>query len=226
MPSFSLAALTVLELAPPALIDVAAACGYEHVGIRLLPAMAGGIAYPLMDDAAALKETLARLDATGITVADLEVVAFRPETEIASFAAFFETGARLGAKNILVAGYDPDLDRFTDRYAQFCEAAAPPRLDGRSRIHALDHASPTLRPPAGLSRRPGRPMPASWWMRCISTGRTVRPPNSPAFPRAPAALLANVRRPGRAAGDDGRADPCRPLRADVSRRGRHRPQCR
>ncbi len=125
MPTFSLAALTVLDLAPPALIDVAAACGYDDVGLRLLPAMAGGIAYPLMDDEAALKETLARLDATGITVADLEVVAFRPETEIAAFAAFFETGARLGAKHILVAGYDPDLDRFTDRYAQFCEAAAP-----------------------------------------------------------------------------------------------------
>ena len=125
MPSFSLAALTVLELAPPALIDVAAACGYDYVGIRLLPAMAGGIAYPLMEDEAGLKETLARLDATDITVADLEVVAFRPETEIASFAAFFETGARLGAKNILIAAYDPDLTRFTDRYAAFCEAAAP-----------------------------------------------------------------------------------------------------
>ena len=125
MPSFSLAALTVLELAPPALIDVAAACGYDYVGIRLLPAMAGGIAYPLMEDEAGLKETLARLDATDITVADLEVVAFRPETEIASFAAFFETGARLGAKNILIAAYDPDLSRFTDRYAAFCEAAAP-----------------------------------------------------------------------------------------------------
>jgi sugar phosphate isomerase/epimerase len=125
MPSFSLAALTVLEIAPPALIDVAAACGYDYVGIRLLPAMAGGIAYPLMEDEAGLKETLARLDATGITVADLEVVAFRSETEIASFDAFFETGARLGAKNILIAAYDPDLTRFTDRYAAFCEAAAP-----------------------------------------------------------------------------------------------------
>ena len=125
MPSFSLAALTVLELAPPALVDVAAACGYNHVGIRLLPAVPGGIAYPLMEDEAALRETIARLDATGITVADLEVVAFRPETEIAAFSAFFETGARLGARHILVAAYDPDLDRFTDRFAGFCEAAAP-----------------------------------------------------------------------------------------------------
>jgi len=123
MPSFSLAALTVLELAPPALIDVAAACGYDHVGIRLLPAVPGGIAYPLMEDEAGLRETIARLDAN--TVADLEVVAFRPETGIAAFSAFFETGARLGARHILVAAYDPDLDRFTDRFAGFCEAAAP-----------------------------------------------------------------------------------------------------
>jgi sugar phosphate isomerase/epimerase len=124
MPAFSLAALTVLELAPPALIDVAASCGYDAVGIRLLPATPGGIAYPLMDDAVALKETLARLDATGIRVADLEVVALGPETGISAFSAFFETGARLGAKHILVAAYDPDLDRFRDSYAAFCEAAA------------------------------------------------------------------------------------------------------
>ena len=125
MPSFSLAALTALELAPPELIEVAAACGYEHVGLRLLAAMPGGVAYPLMEDEAALRQTIARLDATGVTVADLEVVAMRPETEIAAFSAFFEAGARLRAKHVLVAAYDPDLDRFADRYAGFCEAAAP-----------------------------------------------------------------------------------------------------
>jgi sugar phosphate isomerase/epimerase len=125
VPSFSLAALTALELAPPQLIDVAAACGYDHVGIRLLPATSGGVAYPLMDDEASLKETIARLDATGVTVADLEVVALRPETDVTDFSAFFETGARLRAKHILVAAYDPELDRFADRFAAFCEAAAP-----------------------------------------------------------------------------------------------------
>ena len=125
MPRFSLAALTALELAPPELIDVAAACGYEHVGLRLLPATPGGVAYPLMQDPVALRETIARLEATGVTVADLEVVAFRPETEIAAFSAFFETGARLGARHMLVAAYDPDLVRFADRFAEFCEAAAP-----------------------------------------------------------------------------------------------------
>jgi sugar phosphate isomerase/epimerase len=125
VPTFSLAALTALELAPPSLIDVAAACGYDHVGIRLLPATPGGMAYPLMEDQASLRETIARLDATGVTVADLEVVALKPDTEIAAFSAFFETGARLGARHILVAAYDPVLDRFADRFAGFCEAAAP-----------------------------------------------------------------------------------------------------
>jgi sugar phosphate isomerase/epimerase len=125
MPRFSLAALTALELRPPELIDVAAACGYDCVGLRLLPATPGGVAYPLMQDAALFRQTITRLEATGVTVADLEVVAFRPETEIAAFSAFFETGARLGATNMLVAAYDPDLGRFADRFAAFCEAAAP-----------------------------------------------------------------------------------------------------
>src|SRR3954470_2868821 len=124
MPPFSLAALTALELTPCELIDVASACGYDHVGIRLLPATPGGLSYPLMEDEASLRETIARLDATGITVADLEVVAFRPDTDIATFSPFFATGARLGAKHILVAAYDPDLGRFAHRFAGFCEAAA------------------------------------------------------------------------------------------------------
>ncbi|MGY4623347.1 sugar phosphate isomerase/epimerase family protein [Bradyrhizobium sp. USDA 4486] len=124
MATFSLAALTVLELAPPEMVELAARCGYEKVGLRLLPAMPGGIAYRLMDDAALLRETLARLQSTGVTVADLEVVAFRPETDLASFAPFFETGARLGARHILVAAYDPDLARFSDRFGQFCDDAA------------------------------------------------------------------------------------------------------
>ena len=181
MPSFSLASLTVLELAPPALIDVAAACGYDCVGIRLLPAMAGGIAYPLMEDEAGLKETLTRLEATDITVADLEVVAFRPETEIASFAAFFETGARLGAKNILIAAYDPDLTRFTDRYAAFCEAAAPYGLTISNSCSGP--VFPIWRRSTKLSRKPGSRMPASSSTRCTSTGRIVQSPNSPASPR-------------------------------------------
>jgi sugar phosphate isomerase/epimerase len=121
MPSFSLAALTALELSPPLLVEVASACGFEQVGLRLLAATPGGTAYPLMNDRDQLRETKVRLAATGISVADLEVVAFRPETVVGSFEPFLETGRELGARHTLVAAYDPDLGRFCDRFAEYCE---------------------------------------------------------------------------------------------------------
>src|SRR6267154_1028720 len=223
MPSFSLAALTVLELAPPAQIDVAAACGYDHVGIRLLPAMPGGIAYPLMDDEASLKETLARLDATGVTVADLEVVAFRPETEIASFAAFFETGARLGARNILIAAYDPDLARFTDRFAGFCEAAAPYALTADLEFMPWTYV-PNLATASRIVAQAGQPN-AGVLVDALHFDRSNS--SIAELARVPAHRLHYwqlLRRSGRAAGDDGGNDPHRPLRADVSGRRRHRPR--
>lgn len=123
MPTFSLAALTALDLPPPQLVDVAHACGFEHVGLRLLAATSGGTAYPLMDDRQQLRETKARLAATGIAVADLEVVAFRPDTAVAALEPFLETGGELGARNTLVAAYDPDPERFADRFAEYCALA-------------------------------------------------------------------------------------------------------
>lgn len=124
MPSFSLAALTALELPPPRLVEVASACGFEQVGFRLLASTPGGTSYPLMKDAEQLKETKSRLAATGVRVSDLEIVAFRPDTIVGSFEAFLAAGCELGAKHTLVAGYDPDLERFSDRFAEYCEMAA------------------------------------------------------------------------------------------------------
>jgi sugar phosphate isomerase/epimerase len=124
MPSFSLAALTALELSPPELVEVAAACGFEEVGFRLLAATPGGKSYPLVDDPVGLRETKSRLDATGVRVADLEVVAFRPETVVGSLEAFLEAGSELGARHTLVAAYDPDLSRFSDRFVEYCELAS------------------------------------------------------------------------------------------------------
>jgi len=123
MPQFSLAALTALDLSPPRLIDVAQACGYEQVGLRLLAATPGGTAYPLMNDRAHLRETKARLAATGSKVADLEVVAFRQDTVVASLEPFLEAGRELGARHTLVAAYDRDLERFADRFAEYCALA-------------------------------------------------------------------------------------------------------
>ena len=122
---FSLAHLTLLALPPPDLIAVAAGAGYGAVGLRLLPSVPGGVAWPLMDNPALLRETLARSQASGVAVFDLEVVRLNAEFDVASHLAFFEAGARLGARALLVAGEDRDRSRLAQSYAVLCEAARP-----------------------------------------------------------------------------------------------------
>jgi sugar phosphate isomerase/epimerase len=115
MTDFSLAHLTALSLPPPELIRVAARTGYRTVGLRLIPAMPEGPAYPLMRDKAMLRETASAIAETGIGVFDIEFVRIAPETDIAALEPFFAAGAELGARYAIAAPYDPDLGRLADR---------------------------------------------------------------------------------------------------------------
>ena len=124
-PIFSLAHLTALGLPPPELIAVAARTGYQKVGLRLAPAAPGGAAYPLMREPRALADTLARIQDTGVGVFDLELVRVGASFRADDHLPFFEAGARLGAKAMLVAGDDADEARLTASFAALCEAAAP-----------------------------------------------------------------------------------------------------
>jgi sugar phosphate isomerase/epimerase len=129
-PLFSLAHLTVLDLPPPAVIRVAAAAGCRAAGLRLLPVAPGAAGYRLHEEPALLRETLAAMAETGVAVTDLEIIMLRPETRIDGLLPFLEAGARLGARHVLVAGYDPEEARLTATFADFCEAAAPFGLTG------------------------------------------------------------------------------------------------
>src|SRR6478735_1060896 len=88
MRELSLAALTVLELSPVAMVRCAAAAGYTRVGLRLLPATDHEPTWDVVGD----------------------------------------TGARLGARHVLVAGNDPDEARLIARLAALCGLAAPLNL--------------------------------------------------------------------------------------------------
>jgi sugar phosphate isomerase/epimerase len=121
----SLAHLTVLELAPPQVIETAAAASYTHVGIRLLPATPGGLAYPLMDDPVQLRETRRRLDETGIKLFDLEIVRLGADFDARAYQRFCEVGAELGAHSILVGGDDREPQRLAQSFAALCEVARP-----------------------------------------------------------------------------------------------------
>src|SRR5947209_10898 len=104
---FSLSFLTCLDAPPPAAIRTAAETGYDFVGLRLLPASPGGIAFDVMDQPALLAETRSALHETGIRVFDIEIVRIGPDFSIEAHKPFLEASARLGARSILVASDDP-----------------------------------------------------------------------------------------------------------------------
>lgn len=121
----SLAALTVIELTPPQMVQCAADAGYDFVGLRLLPATDQERRYDFVDDTPLKRETLARLKDTGVGVLDAEILRLKPDTDVAAYKPMLETAAELGARYVLVAGNDPDEARTADNLAKLCDLAAP-----------------------------------------------------------------------------------------------------
>lgn len=122
---FSLAFLTTFEASPVEAVRIAAAAGYDMVGLRILPAAASGEPdYPLLTDDRTLREVLAALADTGVTVGDMEIIRLKDENDWDLFARFCERGAALKAKHVLVAGDDANPARLTESFARFCEIAA------------------------------------------------------------------------------------------------------
>ncbi|MFP3516915.1 sugar phosphate isomerase/epimerase [Pseudomonas sp. SIMBA_077] len=117
----SLAALTVLEVSPVEMVEIAARTGYSHVGLRLAPATPEEHHFPLVSDAGLRKQTLKRLHDTGINVLDIEILRLKPQTQVADFEAILAVGAEFGATELLVAGNDPDEQRQADNFAALCD---------------------------------------------------------------------------------------------------------
>lgn len=125
----SLAPLTVLELDPAELVNCAAEAGYDAVGLRLIRATTQEPLRPTIGKTPLIRETKRRLDDSGLRLLDIEVLRLRPETRVrADFEAFLETGAYLGASEILVTGNDPDHARITDNLTELSLLAAEFKL--------------------------------------------------------------------------------------------------
>lgn len=123
--TLSIAQLIALPYSPPQLVQLAADTGCPACGIRLLPAAPGGVHYPLMDDTTMLRETLARMDATGVRIFDLEIIRIGERFDARDHLAFLEVGQRLNARAVLVAGDDADEARLAANFAALCDAATP-----------------------------------------------------------------------------------------------------
>lgn len=119
----SLCHLTVLEVGPPELFDLAAEAGYQSVGLRLHPAMAGGLAYPLRARTKELQIAKRRATDAGVSIFDVEFVPLTPELQLGSLEPLLEAAAELGAKRLEVSGDDPEFARLADRFGALCDLA-------------------------------------------------------------------------------------------------------
>ncbi|KYG18942.1 xylose isomerase [Bradyrhizobium sp. AT1] len=122
---YSLAYLTSAPMAPPDALVLAEKLGYQAIGVRIAPAAPGGDFSPLATDPAMLRETIRRIEDTGVPAFDVEIARLGADFAPDRFVSFLETAGRLKARAILVAGDDPDEARLTESFAKFCRAAAP-----------------------------------------------------------------------------------------------------
>ena len=125
MPPIGIAHLTLLRLPPPELVATAAEAGYDFVGVRVKAVTEGEHQYPMQPGSPMSRETLRRLDDTGLTVRDIEFLTLRPDTGPDDWRPALEAGAALGASTFSVVGVDDDRTRLTDTLARLTADAAP-----------------------------------------------------------------------------------------------------
>jgi len=81
--------------------------------------------WPSVGDTPLVREIERRLADTGVRVLDVEIFRLLPDTDASAFAPALETGARLGATQVLVGAYDPEPKRLVERFAALCDLGAP-----------------------------------------------------------------------------------------------------
>jgi sugar phosphate isomerase/epimerase len=151
----SLAHLTLIDVSPPELVQIAADAGFDAVGLRISPAGPDDQPYEMAPGSNLLRETRRRMDETGLRVLDAEVARLDAGTDVDTFAPVIETAAELGARFLLVNVYDEDDAWAASRFAQLCEMAAPagirPVLEPMpySGIRTLDKAVAVVRGSGG-----------------------------------------------------------------------------
>jgi sugar phosphate isomerase/epimerase len=126
-PPLALAPLGFLELDPPTLVAVAGAAGLSAVGLRVAPAVPGGVHYPLRTGSRELAETLERMGERGVGVLQVELVELERATDVAALRPLLETGAALGAGRVVATGDDGDAV-VAQRLAELADLAAEHRM--------------------------------------------------------------------------------------------------
>lgn len=116
-----LAQLSLLNTAPPDLVGIAAEAGFDFIGARVRPVTAAERPYDLQPGSPMLRETLARMRDTGVSVRDIEFLLMDGSDQRDKWLRMMEAGQALGASSLTVAASDPDSARLTRNLARMTE---------------------------------------------------------------------------------------------------------
>ncbi len=124
MNPLALCHFTLVEAEPPAFVDIAARAGFAAVSLMIQFPRSYGPGFPMAGDTRMRRETMRRLDATGVTLFDAATCRLEPCTTVEDFQAMVESAAYLGAQRVDVNGNEPDASRLTDQFAALCALCA------------------------------------------------------------------------------------------------------
>jgi sugar phosphate isomerase/epimerase len=116
-----LAQLSLVNTAPPELVGVAAQAGFDFIGVRVRPVTPTERPYNLRPGSAMLRETLSRMQDTGVTVRDIEFLLLDGSDQREAWLPMMEAGQALGATSLTVAGADSDSARLVHTLARMTE---------------------------------------------------------------------------------------------------------
>lgn len=114
----------MLDVSPPDLVSACAAAGLDFVGFRVAAGGPGEELWPLSPGSPMLRETLRRLQDTGLYVNEVDVLPIRPDTRPADAEPAMEIAALIGARYMISFVEDDDLARVGDTLASLTAPAA------------------------------------------------------------------------------------------------------
>jgi len=126
MTPLAIAHLTVLDVPPQALVRLAADTGYDAVTLQISPPeLSRGPTYVLEPGGAALRALRATLDASGVSVLDVQVIRLGPLFDARRYESMLQVAAELGAGHAVVVCDDRDMARAAGSLAALAALARP-----------------------------------------------------------------------------------------------------